>query len=128
MTDLLSSPKLPVNLSDIAVDTKLRIQRIQNAQKSKQQLGKGTDPKLRDVCRQMESLFIHHLLKEMRATIHKSGFISGGRAEEIYTSMLDAEMAIKISAKGGIGLSQMLLQQLSDHSSQEKEGKSDEDQ
>jgi flagellar protein FlgJ len=128
MTDLLSSPKLPVNLSDIAVDTKLRTQRIQNAQKSKQQPGKGTDPKLRDVCRQMESLFIHHLLKEMRATIHKSGFISGGRAEEIYTSMLDAEMAIKISAKGGIGLSQMLLQQLSDHSSQEKEGKSDEDQ
>ena len=126
MTDLLSTPKLPVNLSDIAVDAKQRIQRMQNAKKSEHP-GKETDPKLRDVCRQMESLFIHHLLKEMRATIHKSGFISGGRAEEIYTSMLDAEMAANISTRGGIGLSEMLLHQLSNPSSQKKEGKSDED-
>ena len=127
MTDLLSTPRLPVNLSDIAAGTKQRIQRMQNTQKSGQP-GKGADPKMRDVCRQMESLFIHHLLKEMRATIHKSDFISGGQAEEIYTSMLDAEMAAKISARGGIGLSEMLLHQLSDLSLQEKEAESDEDQ
>jgi flagellar protein FlgJ len=127
MTDLLSTPRLPVNLSDIAVDSKQRIQRMQNAEKSGQP-GEESDPKLRDVCRQMESLFIHHLLKEMRATIHKTGFISGGRAEEIYTSMLDAEMAVKISARGGIGLSEMLLHQLSSSSSQKKERTSDEDQ
>jgi flagellar protein FlgJ len=114
-------------LSDIAVDTKQRIQRMQNAKKSGPP-GKANDPKLRDVCHQMESLFIHHLLKEMRATIHKSGFISGGRAEEIYTSMMDAEMATKISTRGGIGLSEMLLLQLSDSSSQKKEGKSDGDE
>ncbi|MGD9081524.1 MAG: rod-binding protein [Desulfobacterales bacterium] len=127
MTDLLSTPKLPVNLSDIAVGTKRRIQRMQNAKKSAHS-GQGTDPKLRDVSRQMESLFIHHLLKEMRATIHKSGFISGGRAEEIYTSMMDAEMAVKIAERGGIGLSEMLLDQLSDPPSEEKEVKSDENQ
>ena len=127
MTDLLSTPKLPVNISDIAVDAKERIQRLQNAKKSGQ-AGKGTDADLSDACRQMESLFIHHLFKEMRATIHKSGFISGGRAEEIYTSMLDAEMAAKISTRGGIGLSEMLLHQLGSRSSQVREGKSDEDE
>ena len=127
MTDILSTPKLPVNLSDIAADTKQRIQRIQNAKKSGHP-GKAADPKLRDVCRQMESLFIHHLLKEMRATIHKSGFISGGRAEEIYTSMMDAEIAVKIAERGGIGLSEMLLRQLNDPSSLEKELKSGENQ
>jgi len=130
MADLLSTPRLPVNVSDIAVDSKQRIQRIQrmqNAEKSGQP-GEGSDPNLRDVCRQMESLFVHHLLKEMRATIHKTGFISGGRAEDIYTSMLDAEMAVKISARGGIGLSEMLLHQLSSSPSQKKEGISDEDQ
>ena len=125
MTDLLSTPRLPVNLSDIAVDTKQRIQRMQNAKKSGR-AGKGTDAEMRDVCRQMESLFIHHLLKEMRATIPKSGFISGGRAEEIYTSMMDAEMAINISNRGGIGLSEMLLQQLAGRSSQISERESDE--
>jgi flagellar protein FlgJ len=127
MTDLLSTPRLPVNLSDIAVDSKQRIQRMQNARKNGQ-AGKGTDAELRDVCRQMESLFIHHLLKEMRATVHKSGFISGGRAEEIYTSMMDAEMAVNISKRGGIGLSEMLLHQLGSRSSQVGERESDENE
>jgi len=127
MTDFLSAPKLPVNISDIAVDAKERVQRIRNAKKSRQ-AGKGTDAALSDACRQMESLFIHHLLKEMRSTIHKSGFISGGRAEEIYTSMLDAETAANISTRGGIGLSEMLLHQLGSRSSQVKEGKSDENE
>jgi flagellar protein FlgJ len=127
MTDLLSTPKLPINLSDIAVDTKQRIQRMQNAKKSGP-AGKRTDAETRDVCRQMESLFIHHLLKEMRATVHKSGFISGGRAEEIYTSMMDAEMAVNISNRGGIGLSEMLLQQLGSRSSQVSKSESDENE
>jgi len=127
MTDFLSAPKLPVNISDIAVDAKERVQRLQSAKKSGQ-ADKGNDAQLSDACRQMESLFIHHLFKEMRATIHKSGFISGGRAEEIYTSMLDAEMAANISTRGGIGLSEMLLHQLGNGSSQVKEGKSDEDE
>jgi peptidoglycan hydrolase FlgJ len=71
------------------------------------------DPRLKAVCAEMESLFISHLLQEMRATIDKSGFISGGRAEEIFTSMLDVELSRKISAAGGIGLSAVLMEQLS---------------
>ncbi|MBW1821637.1 MAG: rod-binding protein [Deltaproteobacteria bacterium] len=50
----------------------------------------------------------------MRQTIDKSGFISGGRAEEIYTSMLDTQMAKQFAHKGGIGLSSMFMEQLKD--------------
>ena len=116
MTDLLSLPKIPVNLSDI----KYSSEQIQRALISKinRKDANGKDPQLREACVQMESLFIHHLLKEMRATIHKSGFISGGRAEEIYTSMLDAELAVNISKTRGIGLAEMLLQQLGQSSGQ----------
>ncbi len=70
------------------------------------------DPQLRKACSELESLFIAYLLKEMRATIPKSDFINGGKAEEIYTSMLDSEMARELSSKGGIGLSSILLDQL----------------
>ncbi len=70
------------------------------------------DPKLRAACAEMESLFISHLIKEMRATVEKSGFIDGGQAEEIFTSLLDVEMSKKMSASGGIGLSAILLEQL----------------
>ena len=117
MADPISLPKLPVNISEIVVPSKERIQRVVELNKRPQgEVQK--DPELRDACLQMESLFIHHLLKEMRATIYKSGFISGGRSEEIYTSMLDAETAKKISARGGIGLAQMLLHQLSNRAAE----------
>jgi Rod binding domain-containing protein len=70
------------------------------------------DPKLRAACAEMESLFISHLIKEMRATVEKSGFIDGGQAEEIFTSLLDVEISKKMSMAGGIGLSAILLEQL----------------
>jgi flagellar protein FlgJ len=123
MADPLSLPKLPLNISEI-VYSKERIQRaVELNKRSQGDIQK--DPELRDACLKMESLFIHHLLKEMRATIHKSGFISGGRSEEIYTSMLDAETADKISARGGIGLAEMLLHQLGDRAPEVKEDESD---
>jgi len=72
-----------------------------------------SDPKLQAACREMESLFLSYLLKEMRATVDKSGFISGGKAEEIFTSLLDVELSKRMSMAGGIGLSPLLLKQLS---------------
>lgn len=111
MTDPISIPKLPVNLSDTVVDAPARLQRTLNARKGTSN-GSANDPELAAACRQMESLFVYHLFKEMRATIHQAGFISGGRAEEIYTSMMDAELAAKLSNRGGIGLAKMLLHQL----------------
>jgi flagellar protein FlgJ len=123
MADPLSLPKLPVNISEI-VYSKESIQRAVELNK-RPQGDIQNDPELRDACLKMESLFIHHLLKEMRATIHKSGFISGGRSEEIYTSMLDAETANKISSRGGIGLAEMLLHQLGGRTAEVKEEEPD---
>ena len=48
----------------------------------------------------------------MRASIPKSGLISGGKAEEMFTDMLDAEMAKSLSSSGGIGLASMMQRQL----------------
>ena len=118
MADPLSLPKLPVNISDI-VYSKERIQR--SLELNKRRKGDNqTDSALRDASMKMESLFINHLLQEMRATIDKSGFISGGRAEEIYPSLMDAETANRISARGGIGLADMLLHQLGNRTSEIK--------
>jgi len=67
---------------------------------------------LKATCQQMESIFLSFLLKEMRASINHSGFISGGTAEDIFTSMMDAEMTQSVAARGGIGLTELLMQQL----------------
>ena len=74
---------------------------------------KGNDPKIvEDVAKQFEEIFIFYMLKTMRATVQKSGLIDGGRAEEIYTSMLDQKISEEISKRGGIGLSDLLISDL----------------
>jgi flagellar protein FlgJ len=52
------------------------------------------------------------MLSEMRKTVAKSGLIDGGRSEEIYTSLMDAELAKEMAHSGGLGLSAVLEQQL----------------
>ncbi len=97
-------------------------QRLGNTFKSIKPAAAGqADPKLQAACRDMESLFLSYLFKEMRATINKSGFISGGKAEEIFTSLLDVEISKKMSDAGGIGLSSILLKQLGGQS-EKKDG------
>jgi flagellar protein FlgJ len=96
------------------IDRQYQNQRIGNSLNTAKKLAAGkTDPRLHAACTEMESLFVNYLIQQMRATIDKSGFISGGRAEEIFTSMLDVELSRKISAAGGIGLSSILEEQLS---------------
>jgi Rod binding domain-containing protein len=68
--------------------------------------------RLREACSEFEALFINLLLKELRATVGKSGLMDGGQAEEIYTGMMDTEMARDLAAKGGIGLADILYRQL----------------
>lgn len=101
MSDLIFSPEL------------LETNRVQNFLESgKASSSCKSDAQLKEACFELESLFINYLLKEMRATIPKSGFISGGKAEEIYTSMLDSQLAKEMAFSGGIGLSSLLCDQL----------------
>ena len=111
---LSASPQL------VPVNQVYHNQRIGNSLKAiKNHTADKNDPRLQAACAEMESLFLSHLLKELRATVDKSGFISGGQAEEIFTSLLDVEISKKMSAAGGIGLSAILLEQLAGKSSGE---------
>ena len=106
----------PINLPNIPVETislSNEIERVRHSIKSGANSSLGQeDAELKEACCELESLFINYLLKEMRQTIDKSGFISGGRAEEIYTSMLDTHMAKQFAHKGGTGLSSIFMEQL----------------
>ena len=92
-----------------------RLQPLQAPARREDRLsGRGDDQRLKTACNQFEALFIHFLLKEMRSTIEKSDFMNGGRAEELYESMLDEELAKEISEQKGIGLGSVLYRQLAD--------------
>ena len=86
-------------------------------------LGEGFNPhgvektgvdqvRLKKAISDFEAIFINQMLKSMRNTINKSGLIDGGNSEEIYTSLIDAEVSKFIASGTGIGLYEVLSRQL----------------
>ena len=89
-----------------------------------QPLGKGMQPlrtppspeeadkKLKDVSAMYEKQFLREMMKSMRGTVHESGLIKTNQAEQIFREQLDGEYVDKWSDKGGIGLADLIHQQL----------------
>ncbi|RKY05238.1 hypothetical protein DRP77_01600 [Candidatus Poribacteria bacterium] len=67
--------------------------------------------RLRRVAKEFEAIFLNILLREMRRTIPKSGLLSGGFIEEMYTFIADREFSRKL-AERGIGLWKLIYDQL----------------
>ncbi|MDI6638658.1 MAG: rod-binding protein [Bacillota bacterium] len=76
-------------------------------------VGARTDAELRKACEELESVFLEQLLKEMRRTVPKDDLFGGGRGEDVFQSMFDQEIAKKMAGRGGIGLAEILVRQLS---------------
>ncbi|RJQ84827.1 MAG: flagellar biosynthesis protein FlgJ [Desulfobacteraceae bacterium] len=75
----------------------------------------GTTPskQLEQACRDFESIFVNYMLQQMRRTVPQNDLFNGGRAEEIYTSMMDNELAKSIAQQRSMGLVSVLYRQLS---------------
>ncbi len=77
-------------------------------------LGSKDPERLKKACQGVESIFLNMMLKEMRKAIPKSGLFSDSLQKDIYTSLFDQQVAQEAAKSGrGIGLSQMLFEQLS---------------
>lgn len=61
--------------------------------------------------REFEAIFIAQLLRIMRESGGQSDAASGTAGNDIYTSMLDQEMARALASKGGLGLADLILGQ-----------------
>jgi Rod binding domain-containing protein len=64
-------------------------------------------------CQDFESIFIKQMLNVMRKTVHKTGLMDGGMAEEIFEDMLYDEYALKMAQSRQFGISDMLYKELS---------------
>ena len=64
-------------------------------------------------CQEFESLFVQMMLKEMRATVDKSGLIDGGQAEDIFSDMLYDEYSKSMTRAAGFGLADAVYVELS---------------
>ncbi|MBI5750187.1 MAG: rod-binding protein [Nitrospinae bacterium] len=70
------------------------------------------EKKLKKLTADFESVFLYYVLKTMRDTVPKSGFIDGKNGEDIYRSMMDQEIAKSMADKRESGISGMLYKQL----------------
>jgi hypothetical protein len=68
--------------------------------------------RLWDACVEMESLLVGKMMKEMRKSVEKTGWINGGQAEEIFEDMLYDEYSLNISRNSNLGLAKMLYEDM----------------
>ena len=70
------------------------------------------DAELMEAAKDFESYFLQMMLKEMRKTVPRDGLFPKSRAEEIFEGMLDEEFAKGAASAGGIGIAQMIYDQM----------------
>jgi flagellar protein FlgJ len=95
--------KNDILLQKFSNDTKKLTNEIKSINKEK---------KLRKVCEDFESLFLNYMFQEMRKTVPKYDLIKKTNAMKIYESMKYENLAKELSHSGGIGIADMLYDNL----------------
>jgi flagellar protein FlgJ len=73
------------------------------------------DAKFREVSQMYEKQFLREMMKSMRSTVQDGGLVKVNQGEQIFREKLDDEYVEKWGDKGGIGLSDMIYEQLLFH-------------
>lgn len=79
-----------------------------------------TDPapekKLKKVCADFEAMLAFQMIKTMRQSVPRNGFLKPSQAQQTYEMMLDQKMAEELAGKGGgLGLQKLLYNQMTRH-------------
>lgn len=68
----------------------------------------------KEVADMYEKQFLREMMKSMRTTVQESGLIKVNQAEKIFREQLDSEYVEKWGAKGGIGISELIYNNMID--------------
>ena len=75
-------------------------------------LESGARPSARELARQVETMFLGLLLKEMRQTLDEEGGLFVGDSADVHGGLFDFYMGKHLADAGGVGLAQSLTAQL----------------
>ncbi len=75
-------------------------------------LAASPEEKLRAVARQLEGAFVEQLFKAMRETVPEGGLTHGGGGEEIFSGLMDQQLAAEVPGEWRHGLGAALVRQL----------------
>ncbi len=71
-----------------------------------------SDADLKNASEQFETMLLNFMIREMRATVPESALFPQSMTEELFTGMLDEQIAGEMAKNGGIGISRMIFNQL----------------
>jgi flagellar protein FlgJ len=87
------------------------------------QAGEQKDSKkLMETCRNLESVFVNMMFKQMQSTLSKTSLTDGGFAENMYNDMLTEQYSNEATKGKGLGLAQIMYKQLSKNNTDKSEG------
>lgn len=69
---------------------------------------------LRAASRDLEAVFVEQMFKAMRETVPENGLMSGGSAEEMFTTLLDQHLAGEVPGRRHSELAEAVYRQLRD--------------
>lgn len=75
----------------------------------------GVHSQLQRLARELESVFLNQLFQAMRAAVPEGGFIESSPGQQMFTAMLDEQLAREAVQRLDSKLSNMLCRQLSRH-------------
>ena len=70
--------------------------------------------KLREACEGFEAMFLDIMFKEMRNTVPENTLFGQSQGEKIWHSMLDTELMQNVAKSGGVGIADMMYDNLID--------------
>jgi len=111
------TPTTPIDLNQInlkknEVETKSFESMLTKAQDDAKDKNQDAQ-QLMKACKDLESVFVNMMFKNMRATVPSDGFIEKSFGRETFEGMLDEQIAATIGKGQGIGLAQQMYKQLS---------------
>lgn len=79
------------------------------------------EAKLREVCTNLESVFLNMMFKSMRSTVQKSDLMGESFATQTYEDMLYENFAEEAAKSNSLGIGEMLYKQLSSNIDKKEE-------
>ncbi len=101
------------NVSESNLNNQKRtIERLGNSKSAEQ----VENEKLKEACQGFESIFIQKMWEQMRDTLPKEGLMTS-KDEKFWQGMYDQELSKSMTNAGGIGLTDMMMEQMSRNTS-----------
>ncbi len=72
----------------------------------------GDQTALKKACQDFESIFVQMIFKNMRSTAPEDALLEKSQAQSIFEGMLDEELSKKVAGANGMGIADMLFNQL----------------